>query len=140
MAKSCAIVELFRLPFVMESLTQQGWRVFDAVCQKFGIHTNGIDYDELLCTQYVRVVNGELYLLEGKEFVDEQELVEYVRSLGGHLYRVGGSVRDEAVGLKPHDYDYVVICNEDDMECVNLPSTKVEGFQHCVLKKAQKLL
>lgn len=23
---------------------------------------------------------------------------------------------------------------------VNLPSTKVEGFQHCVLKKAQKLL
>lgn len=40
---------------------------------------------------------------------NEADLVKAARYVGGDVYRVGGSVRDELLGVEPNDYDYVVI-------------------------------
>jgi len=40
---------------------------------------------------------------------NEADLVKAARYVGGVAYRVGGSVRDELLGVEPNDYDYVVI-------------------------------
>lgn len=43
------------------------------------------------------------------KFKDEKELATFVKNLGGCLYLVGGSVRDEVMGLDPSDSDYMIV-------------------------------
>lgn len=42
------------------------------------------------------------------KFDSEKDLAEYVNSAGGVLYRVGGAVRDEIMGIDSKDIDYVI--------------------------------
>lgn len=58
-----------------------------------------------------------------KIFKNDKELSAYLAELGGTLYVVGGAVRDELMGIEPHDKDYVVT----GMEVSEMPFEKIVG-------------
>lgn len=49
------------------------------------------------------------------KFKNETALAQYVRSYGGNLFQVGGSIRDELLGLEPKDIDYVISGCKDNV-------------------------
>ena len=57
-------------------------------------------------------------------------LMEYVGTTGGKPIILQGNIHRGNEGF----------CGRGYLSNVNPPSTKVEGFQHCALKKAQRLL
>lgn len=57
------------------------------------------------------------------KFETEKQLAEFVRSLGGVLWLVGGSVRDELMGGTPHDKDFMVT----GVNVADMPFDKVAG-------------
>ena len=61
---------------------------------------------------------GNLSIQLRTEPQNEKELLALVRLVGGRLYKVGGSVRDEVAGINPSDYDYVVA------DCFNPMATR----------------
>lgn len=60
---------------------------------------NLITYDEESC----RLVAGEKKIINS-----EKDLLAVVKLIGGHLYRIGGSVRDQVAKVPENDRDYVV--------------------------------
>lgn len=54
------------------------------------------------------------------------DLEDMVSRFGGKLYLVGGAVRDMVAGVEPHDLDYVVIGNEEALDCIKAILLRIE--------------
>jgi len=57
------------------------------------------------------------------KFEHELSFAEYVHALGGALHLVGGAVRDQVMGIEPHDKDYVIV----GLDVRDVPFEKIVG-------------
>lgn len=55
------------------------------------------------------------------------EFAEAIREMGGHAYFVGGCVRDEIMGRKPHDHDLMVVGVEEADFLSQFPQAEKTG-------------